>query len=383
MKKQILVLICVVALLITWNNTCLKVEAAKKPISLSKINISIKVGQTKKLNVKKTAKVKIKGKTFTSSNKKVVTVTKKTGKIKAKKAGKATITVKVKYVKKTDKKTKTATLKCKVNIAEITIGKSGATTKPQETNNPVSPASAPAEKNTEEVTALKKLIAEQRALGATVSEDLNNWQYTWDKEGHLVSIDWDGYGLSGNINFGGFPYLTKLNCGWVSRFEGYITNQLTGLDVSKNEKLTELYCRDNQLANLDVSKNVDLKVLSCEYNKLGCLDVSKNVNLTELYCLHDQLSSLDVSNNVELEILNCGSNQLTSLDVSKNVKLVELSCFGNRLSSLDVSKNVNLTELYCHENQLISLNIGNNSNLYLVWDGNIFSAPMANYSNIK
>ncbi len=386
MKRQILALSCAVALLITGNIICLTyrtVEAAKKPISLSKKNITLKEGQTKKLNVKKTAKVKIKSKTFISSNKKVATVTKKTGKIKAKKAGKATLTVKVKYVKKPSKKTKTVTLNCKINVTANNTGKSEETSMPKATNTSSATSNSPAEKNPGEVTVLRKLIAEQKALGATVNEDLNDWQYTWDKEGHLVSIDWEGYGLRGNINFGGFPYLAKLNCGWVGRFEGYITNQLTGLDVSRNEKLIELYVRDNQLTNLDVSKNINLKILSCEYNKLGYLDVSKNVNLTELYCLNDQLSSLDVSKNVELEILNCGSNQLTNLDVSKNVKLVELSCFGNQLSSLDVSENQNLEYLYCQDNQLVSLNIGNNSNLYLFWDGNIFSAPVANYSNAK
>lgn len=299
MKKTNFALTFVIALLITGNGNCLIAEAAKKPVSLSKKNITLNVGQIKNFNVKKAAKVKIKSKTFTSSDKKVVSVTKKAGKIKAKKAGRATITVKVKYVRKPDKKTKTTTLKCKVNVVAGNIKKSGGASTPKPTNTTSAAPNSPAEKNSEEVTALRKLIAEQKALGATVSEDLNNWQYTWDKEGHLVSIDWDGYGLRGNINFDGFPYLTKLNCGWVSTFEGYITNQLTGLEVSRNEKLAELYCRDNQLTNLDVGKNINL-----EY-------------------------------------------------------------------------------LYCQENQLVSLNIGNNSNLYLFWDGNIFSAPVANYSNAK
>lgn len=220
MKKHILAFTCAVALLITGNGTCLTVEAAEKPVSLSKKNITLKAGQTKKLKVKKIAKVKIKSKTFTSSNKKAVIVTKKTGKIKAKKAGKAMITVKVKYINKPGKK-KTVILKCKVIVS-----RSGATaTEPAVSSKPTEPTPLPTEepkpgkdkkteKKAEEVMILKQLIAEQKALGATVSEDLNaSWQYTWDKEGHLVSIDWEGCGLRGIINFGGFPYLTKLNCG--------------------------------------------------------------------------------------------------------------------------------------------------------------------------
>lgn len=118
MKKQILSLTCALTLLLTGNGNSLTVEAAKKPISLSNKSINLKVGETKKLNVKKTAKVKIRSKIFTSSNKKVASVTKKTGKIKAKKAGKATISVKVKYSKKPEKKKQAITLKCKVTITD-------------------------------------------------------------------------------------------------------------------------------------------------------------------------------------------------------------------------------------------------------------------------
>lgn len=121
MKKQILSLTCALALLLTGNGNYLTVEAAKKPISLSKKSIHLKVGKTKKLNVKKTAKIKIKSKTFISSNQKVASVTKKTGKIKAKKAGKVTISVKVKYIKKPGKKKQAITLKCKVTVTDKNV----------------------------------------------------------------------------------------------------------------------------------------------------------------------------------------------------------------------------------------------------------------------
>ena len=83
-------------------------EAAKK-MKLSKKKLSLKVGKTKKLSVKnKKKKAKV---TWLSSKKKVATVSKK-GVVRAKKAGKATITAKVKY-KKTIKK-----LKCKVTVTK-------------------------------------------------------------------------------------------------------------------------------------------------------------------------------------------------------------------------------------------------------------------------
>lgn len=81
-----------------------QVNAATKP-KLSKTKITMIVGQNKKLKVKGISKKRAKRIKWKSSKKKVVTVT-KTGKLKARKAGKATITAKVGKKK----------LKCKVTV---------------------------------------------------------------------------------------------------------------------------------------------------------------------------------------------------------------------------------------------------------------------------
>lgn len=81
-----------------------QVNAATKP-KLSKTKITMTVGQSKKLKVKGISKKRAKRIKWKSSKKKVVTVT-KTGKLKARKAGKATITAKVGKKK----------LKCKVVV---------------------------------------------------------------------------------------------------------------------------------------------------------------------------------------------------------------------------------------------------------------------------
>ena len=94
--------------------------------------------------------------------------------------------------------------------------------------------------------------------------------------------------------------------------------------------LTELYCSINQLTSLDVSKNNALTILSCVNNILISLDVSKNIALTILHCDDNKLKSLDVSKNTALTDLYCEGNQLTSLDVSKNTTLTSLSCWGNQ-----------------------------------------------------
>ncbi len=139
-------------------------------------------------------------------------------------------------------------------------------------------------------------------------------------------------------------------------------NQLTALDVSKNGKLQDLYCSLNRLASLDVTKNTDLKFLECFGNELTALDVAKNEKLEALYCSNNRLTSLAIKNE-KLTTLYCYNNRLTSLDVSKDTALMGLQCSNNRLSSLDVSKNVKLAALYCADNRLTVLDVSKNVQL--------------------
>ena len=96
-----------------------QVNAATKP-KLSKTKITMTVGQSKKLKVKGISKKRAKRIKWKSSKKKVVTVT-KTGKLKARKSGKATITAKVGKKK----------LKCKVVVKR----KRKKSTKKKESNS--------------------------------------------------------------------------------------------------------------------------------------------------------------------------------------------------------------------------------------------------------
>lgn len=169
----------------------------------------------------------------------------------------------------------------------------------------------------------------------------------WDNE--LTGLD-----LSKNTK------LTSLSCS---------ENELTALDVSKNTELTRLYCRSNRLAALDVTQNKNLEELDCEsdsllsYMKLTKLDVSQNKALKKLNCYGVKMKELNVSGCTALEELDCGGNQLTALDVSQNVKLTRLDCASNQLTALDVSKNLDLKDLYCRNNMLAVLDVSKNSKL--------------------
>ena len=96
-----------------------QVNAATKP-KLSKTKITMTVGQSKKLKVKGISNKRAKRIKWKSSKKKVVTVT-KTGKLKARKAGKAVITAKIGKKK----------LKCKVTVKK----RSKKSTKKKESNS--------------------------------------------------------------------------------------------------------------------------------------------------------------------------------------------------------------------------------------------------------
>ena len=158
----------------------------------------------------------------------------------------------------------------------------------------------------------------------------------------VTEINVNGKGIKTLEGIQHFPKLETLYC---------YNNELTSLDVSKNEKLADLWCTQNNLTSLDVSKNPELKELWCANNKLTSLDVSKNIALQKLACSGNQLTSLDVSENEKLEILLCSGNQLTSLDVSQNSALKQLSCYDNQLTSLDVSQTA-VTTLQASDNQI-------------------------------
>ena len=173
-------------------------------------------------------------------------------------------------------------------------------------------------------------------------------------------IEANNMGIKSLEGVGFFTALETLKC-W--------DNELTGLDLSKNTKLTSLSCSENELTALDVSKNTELTRLYCRSNRLAALDVTQNKNLEELDCESDSLLSymkltkLDVSQNKALKKLNCYGVKMKELNVSGCTALEELDCGGNQLTALDVSKNPDLKDLYCRNNMLAVLDVSKNSKL--------------------
>ena len=130
------------------------------------------------------------------------------------------------------------------------------------------------------------------------------------------------------------------------------SNDLTGIDISRNPYLTTLNVPINKLTAVDVSRNSKLIHLDCSGNIINTLDVSQNKELISLWCFNNNLTQLDISNNADLVFIDFSGNQLSSIDVSKNSELVRLIGFNNQLTSLDISQNNNLNQLWLFGNSL-------------------------------
>lgn len=92
--------------------------------------------------------------------------------------------------------------------------------------------------------------------------EMNNGDdYLSDAELSLItSLNVSGCGIADLKGLEFFPKLRSLDCS---------NNQLTTLDVTKNDRLEELYCQNNQLTTLDLSGNVLLSSFDCSVNHIG------------------------------------------------------------------------------------------------------------------
>lgn len=197
--KRLLLFIAAASLLMSMSATPMEALAAGKT-ALNKTKVTLAVGNAVKLKLKNAPADKA---VTWSSNKKAVASVNKNGKVKAKKAGTATITAKV------DNKRYT----CKVTVKEFSLSNTEG-------------------KNANHVDALKAVIQEQNAKGASLPANLDNERYTWDGSGSLTRLDWSDCGLKGDISLKGIVSLTYFDC------RG---NAVSNLDMSGCTRLWYLY----------------------------------------------------------------------------------------------------------------------------------------------
>ncbi len=141
-------------------------------------------------------------------------------------------------------------------------------------------------------------------------------------------------------------------------------NPLTSLDVTNQKSLVYLDCAAcYELTELDIAENARLAYLDCHANKIGSLDLSNCSGLVELNAGNNELTEIDFGNNPELVSIKLTNNKLTSLDVSNLAKLEELEANGNMLAEVDVENNGNLVSLSLGDNDLTSLDLSTNTKL--------------------
>lgn len=141
-------------------------------------------------------------------------------------------------------------------------------------------------------------------------------------------------------------------------------NPLTSLDVTNQKNLVYLDCAAcYELTELDIAENAQLAYLDCHANKIGSLDLSNCSGLVELNAGNNELTEIDFGNNPELMSVKLTNNKLTSLDVSNLAKLEELEANGNMLAEVDVENNGNLVSLSLGDNDLTSLDLSTNTKL--------------------
>ena len=102
-----------------------------------------------------------------------------------------------------------------------------------------------------------------------------------------------------------------------------------------------------------------LEKLNINYIFVGELDVSKNIKLKELYCKGISYA-FNLNNNLELEVLDCSDSSLESPDISNNKKLKIINITNTFLynKSFNFNEFQQLEEFYC-DKEIKDLTINN------------------------
>ena len=148
-------------------------------------------------------------------------------------------------------------------------------------------------------------------------------------------------------------------------------NKLSSLDVSKNISIRDLSCDDNQIENLNLSNLVELHELDAAKNLLTNINLTNNVKLSRLYIDQNSIENLNLVSNTELTRLNISSNPLKNINLQSNILLEILTLISTEITEIDITKNINLTNIDLSANKLKDLNLTANKKLEILTTNNI------------
>jgi len=225
------------------------------------------------------------------------------------------------------------------------------------------------EPKTEELnTSHYIVLTTKKAVGEKIELDI----YAFDEYKAGVWLDLNGNGkwdegIDQKPKFDGSDYILKAQTFRIYgkiRFLNCSDDELTGLDISHNTALTELYANGNDLPS--IAHLEQLEVLGIDTHTL--LASSLPQGLTDLTVNETTpLTTIDTSPFTELNSLdidNC--KNLKRLDLSNNKKLLTLHIYNTGLTELDLSHQPNLSYLYASRTPLTKLNIAGNKALKVV-----------------
>ena len=163
------------------------------------------------------------------------------------------------------------------------------------------------------MSIIQNIIQEQRQKGATVSEDLDNVQYSW-KNGRLTRIDWSKQNLQDKLNLSGLDALTFLGCSE--------NQQLNSLDVSKYT-----FSRQLTFASVDAMKTA-LTDLTAYINRMKEGSVNPSLYTTE-FIASTPFSEVTLDGTTFIATLTGASSSMTSSMSSNMTKLTDNTSYAD------------------------------------------------------
>jgi hypothetical protein len=141
---------------------------------------------------------------------------------------------------------------------------------------------------------------------------------------------------------GGIPFYVEIfsheeSCRITEFSLRHLEMAVTKLDLKHCIELEALSCpMMHEPITLDLSKNTALRYLDCSGSSesLSGLDVSNNTELVELYCQYNEIKKLNLSNNMALRVLNCEHNGMNILLIYCGAQLKDASFMeGNNIDA--------------------------------------------------
>ena len=179
---------------------------------------------------------------------------------------------------------------------------------------------------------IKGATAENGVLSVTVSGEGLNKDFILGNISASVNIKVTASGknaVSDYVKFiPSFPEEQKFIYYLLNNFDTDGDGSLELTTVENGKELNVSGMGISTLAGV-LDKMPNLEVLDCSKNNLSTIDLSKNELLTKLDCSNNSLSNLDLSQNTALKELDCSSNKLLYLDLSNNESLFDIDFSNN------------------------------------------------------